>query len=101
MAIDPQQQHNLHFVDPFLFYEVEWSVKDNTRRVPEIYLTARQTNLIQQRASRLMVETAVSLDITRYGRFETLSWRSNPINDGAFQTLCVIGSCTRHSFLYL
>lgn len=48
MAIDPQQQHNLHFVDPFLFYEVEWSVKDNTRRVPEIYLTARQTNLIQQ-----------------------------------------------------
>jgi hypothetical protein len=48
-----------------------------------------------------MVKTAVCLDIARQRRVEGLSPRSDPIEDGTFQALRIVGSRVRGSLLNL
>jgi hypothetical protein len=52
-------------------------------------------------ASTGVIEAAVSFHISHEGRLEILSPRCDPVQDHAFESLCIVGSCSRRPFLYL
>ena len=48
-----------------------------------------------------MMKSPVGFDVTSQWRVKNLTMRSDPVQNGAFQTLCVIRSCARSTLLDL
>ena len=47
----------------------------------------------------LMIETLIDLDISCNRRIERLPMRNDPVQNGSFQTFCVVGLGTGDSLL--
>jgi hypothetical protein len=48
-----------------------------------------------------MVKTTDGLNLAIDGRIEYLSWRGDPVNNGALQPLGIVSASSVDSFLYL